>query len=254
MKNALLFLFSICLISCCNQTDRLDNGLTKKANKLIEYSIYVELDSLNKEIYDTLAITQLYYNNNDKIVRRSRNTLIDGERIEVDFVYDEFDKIQQEIVSIPRDSTSFTVNYIYKDSLIDKCHSTTENNVFKFTSIADYTYNQNVLKKISTESIYIDLETNDTITHNVETSFYNEIDLLTESIINDFIKPERNSKTINEYGCNSLLESRKKYHNDSLIATTNFIHEQDKYGNWVKRMSFSDGKLKFVRTREIFYK
>ena len=254
MSRILAFLFLIFIFSCCDQSELLKNGLTIKTNKIIDYTIIIEKDSLNHLTSDTLTITERFYNNNDQIIYRIQKNLFDGENIKIEYVYNKFNKIEREIVNLSSDSTSFTVNYFYKDSLQYKAQSDEENKIFRFHSIVEYGYDsRSNLKESTSKSYYIDFETNDTITNFLETSKYNKKELITETVIIDYIKPERNRKTKFIYNCHLLTKIRKFNHNDSLISTTKYKYEMDKFENWIKRESYINGKMDFIKTREIMY-
>ena len=93
MNRLIILLLSISLISCCNEPNLLKNGLTKKANKVTIYYIKVEIDSFNKKIQDTISIREKKYNNSDQIVNLFQKTLFDNETLEIDYIYNDLNKI-----------------------------------------------------------------------------------------------------------------------------------------------------------------
>jgi hypothetical protein len=255
MNRFLILLFSITIIGCCNQPKLLNNGLTKKANKTTIYFINIRKDSSNNKIQDTVSIIESKYNSNDKISYLTQNPLFTNEQMEIEYIYDEFNKIKKEVGKISTDSIMFTVNYFYKDSLLHKTKSETKNDIFHMKQIGKYEYNSdNTLKQTSLLNQYIDIESKDTISNTIETSKYDNKELITESKLSDFIKPERNLNSKYEYECGILKIIKEFNDRDSLISKTEYKYEFDKFKNWVKRESFENGKLEYLKTRKIEYK
>lgn len=255
MNRLFILLFSIFLIGCCKEPKLLNNGLTQKATQITEYTIKVENDSLNNQIQDTLLITEKKYNENDQIISRHQRNLFANETMDIEFIYNNQKKIKREIVTLSNDSSNFIVDYYYKDTLLLETKSESKNEIFQFKQIGGYKYNSdNKLKESSLKQIYIDVETNDTITNTLEISKYNNKEFVTESKLSDFIKPERNRNTEYKYDCGILMEIKEFNSKDSLISTTAYKYEFDKFENWIKRESIENDKLNYVRTREIKYK
>jgi hypothetical protein len=255
MNRFLILLFSITIIGCCNQPKLLNNGLTKKANKTTIYFINIRKDSSNNKIQDTVSIIESKYNSNDKISYLTQNPLFTNEQMEIEYIYDEFNKIKKEVGKISTDSIMFTVNYFYKDSLLHKTKSETKNDIFHMKQIGKYEYNSdNTLKQTSLLNQYIDIESKDTIANTIEISKYDNKELITESKLSDFIKPERNINSKYEYECGILKIIKEFNDRDSLISKTEYKYEFDKFKNWVKRESFENGKLEYIKTRKIEYK
>ncbi|MCP4054836.1 hypothetical protein [Mesoflavibacter zeaxanthinifaciens] len=255
MNRLLILLFSIFLIGCCNEPKLLNNGLTQKATQITEYTIKVKNDSLNNQIQDTLVITEKKYNENDQIISRHQRNLFADETMDIEFIYNNQKKIKREIVTLSNDSSNFIVDYFYKDTLLLETKSESKNDIFQFKQIGGYKYNSdNKLKESSLKQIYIDVETNDTITNTLEVSKYNDREFVIESKLSDFRKPERNRKTEYKYDCGILMEIKEFNSKDSLISTTEYKYEFDKFENWTKRKSIENDKLNYIRTREIEYK
>ncbi|MDO3695970.1 hypothetical protein QVZ41_14050 [Wenyingzhuangia sp. chi5] len=233
----------------------LNNGLTQKATQITEYTIKVENDSLNNQIQDTLVITKKKYNENDQIISSHQQNLFANETMDIEFVYNNQKKIKREIVTLSNDSSNFIVDYFYKDTLLLETKSESKNDIFQFKQIGGYKYNSdNKLKESSLKQIYIDVKTNDTITNTLEISKYNDKEFVTESKLSDFRKPEQNRNTEYKYDCGILMEIKKFNSKDSLISTTECKYEYDKFENWTKIESIENGKLNYIRTREIEYK
>jgi hypothetical protein len=255
MNRLLILLVSIFLIGCCNQPKLLNNGLTKRAAQITEYSIKVEKDSLNNIIKDTLVITEKKYNDNSQITKRVQQNLFENDSMEIKYEYNENNKIQREIVKLSNDSLKFIVDYFYKDTLLYKSYSETENNMFRFKQIEEYEYKSDKsLKQKSLSQEFIDSETDDTLKNTVEISKYNKKELVSESILKDFMNPEMELITKYVYDCGRIKE-RKEYNNeDSLISRTEYKYELDEFQNWIKRESFVNKELKHLYTRIIQYK
>ena len=255
MNKLLIFLFSILFIGCCNEKKVLNNGLTKKAAKTTVYFIKIEKDSLNKEIKDTLAIRESNYNLNDQISKLIQRTLIDNEKLEIDYIYNNFGKIKTEIVKMSNENSTYTVDYFYKDTLLIKTFSEPKNDIFHINQIGKYEYNSdNTLKQSSLLQQYIDVESNDTIMNTIEISKYDNKELVTKSELYNYIKPERSRTSKYEYDCGTLMKIREFNSKDSLISNTKYEYEFDKFENWIKKESFINGKLNYIQAREIEYK
>ncbi|MBU2928333.1 hypothetical protein [Winogradskyella psychrotolerans] len=255
MNKLLIFLFSILFIGCCNEKKVLNNGLTKKATKSTVYFIRIKKDSLNKEVKDTLAIRENKYNLNDQISKLIQRTLIDNEKMEIDYIYNNFGKIKTEIVKMSNDNSNNTVDYFYKDTLLIKTLSETKNDIFRFKQIGEYEYNsENTLKQSTLLQQYIDSESNDTITNTFEISKYDNKELVTKSELHNYKEPKRNRTSKYEYDCGILMKIREFNSKDSLISNTEFKYEFDKFENWIKKELFINKELNFIQTREIEYK
>jgi hypothetical protein len=255
MNRLLIFLFSILFISCCNEKELLNNGLTKKATKIKEYTIKSITDSLNNKIQDTLVITELNYNANDQITKRFQRNLFAEGTMEIDFVYNKNKKIEREIVKMSSDSLPLIVNYFYKDSLLSQTKSLFENDSEKFEQIESYYYGENkkIEKKIMSQ-IFVDKESTDTITNSEIISFFNKNEHIekTETINHKDLK--RNTKSEFKYDCGTLVKTLDYNYQDSLISTTVYKYQLDKFENWIKKESYENDKLNYLKTREIEYK
>jgi hypothetical protein len=255
MNKLLILLFSIFLIGCCNEPKLLNNGLTKKATKITEYTIKSINDSLNNKIQDTLVITELKYNENDQIIKRVQQNLFAEVTMEIDFVYNKSKKTEREIVKMSSDSLPLIVNYFYNDSLLNQTKSIFENNSEKFEQIESYYYgkNQKLEKKILFQ-VYVDKESKDTITNSETVSYFDKNELAKKVETANHKNTERNSKTEFRYDCGILIESLDFNFKDSLISTTTYKYKLDKFKNWIKKESFENDKLNYIKTREIEYK
>lgn len=255
MNRLLIIFISIFLVGCCNEPKLLNNGLTKSVSQITEYTIKLENDSLNNKVQDTLVITEKKYNKNDQIISRHQRNLFADETMNIEFIYNNEKKIKREIVTLSNDSSSFVVDYFYKDTLLLKTKSESKNDIFKFKQAGSYKYHSdNKLKESSLKQIYIDVESNDTITNTLEISKYNDREFVTESKLSDLRKPERNKKLEYKYDCGILMKIKEFNSKDSLISTTEYKYEFDKFENWIKRESIENDKLNYIRTREIKYK
>jgi hypothetical protein len=255
MNKLLILLLSISLIGCCNETKLLKNGLTKKANKITIYYIKIESDSLNKKVQDTVSIRVNKYNNKDQIINLFQKTFFDNETLEIDYIYNDLNKIKTEIVKMSTDSLPFNVNYIYKDSLPYQSKSIVENKNEKFEQIENYYYRKDGTKEktISTQ-IFIDFESKDTIRNSVSKSYFDNNELIDriETIHNN--NPNRNQKSKFKYDCGTLVKTLEYNYQDSLISTTEYKYEFDKFKNWIRKESIENDQLNYIQTRKIEYK
>ena len=255
MNRFLILFFSSFLIVSCNNPKLLNNGLTKKATKTTEYLIKIAYDSLKNKTQDTLVITELRYNENDKKIKSFELNLTTEETIEIDFVYNENKKTEREIVQLSTDSLPLMVNYFYKDSFLNNTKALFENDSEKFLQIESYSYvkNKKISKKIISQ-IFVDKESTDTISNSEIISFFDKNELIekTETINHKDFK--RNTKTEFEYDYETLVKTLDYNYQDSLISTTEYKYQYDKFGNWIKKESYENDKLNYINTREIEYK
>ena len=255
MKRFLLLFFSIFLISCCNEPKLLKNGLTKKASKINVYYIKVESDSLNNEVLDTIFIREKKYNKNDQVVNLFQKTLFNNETLEIDYIYNELNKIEAEIVKLSTDSLPFRVNYIYKDSLLYQSKSIVENTNDKFEQVETYYYRKEGTKEKSIlTQMFIDLESSDTIRNSVSKSYFNKNDLLDRIETIHLNNPNRNRKSEFIYDCGILVKTLEYNYKDSLISTIEYKYQVDDFKNWIKKESIENDKLNYIQSRKIEYK
>ena len=255
MNRFLILLFSIFLIGCCNEPKLLKSGLTKKANKITVYYIKIESDSLNNKIQDTISIREKKYNNNDQIVNLFQETLFDNETLEIDYIYNDMNKIKTEIVKMSTDSLPFKVNYIYKDSLLYQSETIVENSNEKFEQVETYNYRKDGTKeKTILTQIFIDFESKDTIRNSVSKSYFDKNELIDRIETIHHNNPNRNRKSEFRYNCGILAKTLDFNYKDSLISTTEYKYKADKFKNWIRKESIENDKLNYIQTREIEYK
>ena len=255
MNRLLILLSSIFLISCCNEPNLLKNGLTKKADKITVHYIKVESDSLNNKVQDTISVREKKYNINDQIINLFQQTLFDNETLEIEYIYNDLNKIKTEIVKISTDSLPFKVNYNYKDLLLYQSEAIVENSNERFEQVETYYYRKDGTKEktISTQ-IFVDFESTDTIRNSVSKSYFDKNDFIKriETIHHD--KPNLNGITEFRYDCGTLIKTLEYNYKDSLISTIEYKYEVDKFKNWVRKESIKNDKLNYIQTREIEYK
>ncbi|WP_338731434.1 hypothetical protein [Mangrovimonas cancribranchiae] len=255
MNRLFLLLFSISLIGCCRESKLLNNGLTKSASQITEYTILVKRDSANNETRDTLMVRNKLYNNNDQIINLNQKTLFDNEKMEIDYSYNELDKIKREVVKMSTDSLPLIVDYIYKDTLLYQSKAIVDYPNEKFEQIETHYYRKNNSKdkSVSTQ-IFIDLESSDTIRNSISTTYFdkNEIAIKIETVHKTDSK--RNRKIVYEYKCQNLIGLKEYNGNDSLISTLKYEYDLDKFKNWTSKRIYENGKLDRILTREIKYK
>jgi len=255
MNRLLILLFSILFIGCCDEKKVLNNGLTKKADKTIVNYIRIERDSLNMKSLDTLSIRENKYNSNDQISNLIQTSLFDNEKLEIDYIYNDFNKIKTEIGKMSNGSIMFEVQYFYKDTLLIKTQSENETDIFHFKQIGQYEYNSDkTLKQSSLLSLYIDIESKDTITNTIEISKYDNKELISESKLSNFLNPERNRTLKYKYKCGTLIKEFEFNSKDTLISNTEYKYEFDKFENWIKKELIVNDELNYIQSREIEYK
>lgn len=255
MNRFLILLFSVLFIGCCKKPKLLDNGLTKSATKITEYEIKVDYDILNNEIRDTLSIIENKYNDNDQIISRKERSLLIGDTMKIEYLYNENKKVIKEIGKLSMDSSGFIVDYIYKDSLLLKTVSGFVNEIYRFNQIVEYEYDAiHSLKQSSLWQHYVNMETRDTITNTLEITKYASKELVTETRLTDYINPEKNKIIKYKYECGRLTETREFNTKDSLISKMEYKYVLDKFDNWTKLEFIENSILKSIKIREIEYK
>lgn len=255
MNKLLILLSSILLIGCCDKPKLLKNGLTKSASRITEYTIQIKKDSVNNESQDTLLVREKTYNNNDQIINLNQRTLFDNEKMEIEYSYNDLNKIKKEVVKISTDSLPFIVDYIYKDTLLYQSKAIVNYPNEKFEQIETYYYRKNNTKNksISTQ-IFIDLESSDTIRNSVSTSYFNKNEIATKVETVYKSDPKRNRKMVYEYDCQNLIGLKEFNENDSLISTLKYEYDLDKFDNWTAKRIYENEKFDRILTREINYK
>ena len=255
MNKLLLFTISLLLIGCCGETELPNSELKGNVKMLTEYNIVVKYDSLNNSILDTLSVVKREYNNLNQIIERNQVYTFTDETMDITYEYSRCKKLQKERVKMSFDSNAVDVNYIYKGSQLDKTISESSRDSITFKQIGLYYYNaEEKLTKITTSQLFIDLKEGDTIKNSLQTDNYNEYEIITESEFKFQENPSKNNRYKYIYEVDDLIKTLKYNQNDTLISTTDFEYEKDSIGNWVKRKTFENNKLKAIKTWEIVYK
>ena len=234
------------LVGCDNKRNLLKNGLTKSASNINE--IFISKNS----VYDTLSIIDKRYDEKDNLIRRIQTTKIDNEKIETNYLYNNFGKIEKENVWMSYDSSEFQVNYIYQDSMLISTNS--ERVGRNFMHHSDYSYHSNnIIKKLVTKYTSIYDAIKDTI-YIEEVIFYDKNSNKVRSFFKNSSHQKKNSSTFYKYK-NKILHTTEEYnYKDSLVSVINYKYEFDSFSNWIRRESIENGKLKFVSTRYINYR
>ena len=195
MNRLLILFFSLFIIGCGKQKKIWDNGLTKSAEEITEYTIRIQEDSLKNEIRDTLLIAVKKYRDDDQIAFQTRKTLFDNEQMEIEYVYDYSDRLKQEIVKMSTDSLPFKVNYSYKNSLLFQSSGILDNETERFEQIETHYYrNDDTKEKSIMRQIFLDKKTNDTIRNSTVSTYFNtneKVDSIYQSIFADKDRTEK---------------------------------------------------------------
>lgn len=255
MNRLILLLFSISLMGCCAAPTLLKNGLTKSATQIKEYTILVNRDSIKGEIRDTVMVRMKLYNPNDQIIKLNQKTLFDNNKMEIDYQYNEFNKIKREVVKMATNSLPFIVDYIYKDTLLYQSRAIINYPNEKFEQIETHYYRKNNTKNKSVSSqIFIDLKSSDTIRNAISTTYFNKNEIATKIEMIHQTDSKRNRKTVYKYDCQTLIGLKEFNGNDSLITSIKYKYDLDEFENWISRRAYVKGELDKIITREITYK
>lgn len=253
-KTILLFWLTTSMISCCKSTIKLDNGLTKSASSIIEYTIQVASDSNGIPQLDTLVCTTKTYNTFNNITSRQQYNIFSDDSININFIYNQEQDLIKEQVNLSETKDVFEVVYHYEKSKLKRSSAN-----FEFSSLQSQlegTYNYTLfgdLKTTTQSQLFINKEDGDTLTHNLEKSYYKN-DLVYKSEFQNFKAPEKNSITEYIYKCDTLTQQLTYNFKDSLLSRTEYKYEYDAYGNWISKQSFSKGQLTLIKTRKINYR
>jgi len=162
---------------------------------------------------------------------------------------------KKEIVHYTSNNATFTVNYFYNDTLLIATRSEHKDDEMEFKYIGKYRYtSENKLKESSLAQLYIDMETNDTITNTLEVKNYDEKQLVTTSKLSDYVTPTQSKHYIFTYDDEMIIEIKEYDAKNSLISTIKNTYQFDQFDNWIKKESSQNGRLDHILTREITYK
>ena len=255
MNKLQTFIISLLLIGCCGETELPESGLKGEVKMLTEYNVRIIYDSINNPIRDTLSVVKRFYNERNQIIERNQVYTFSDETMDITYEYNRCNRLEKEQVKMSFDSSAVDVDYIYKGSQLDKTISESSRDSITFKQIGLYYYNaEEKLTKITTSQLFIDLKEGDTIKNSLQTDNYNDYEIITESEFKFQKNPSKNNRYKYIYEVDDLIKTLKYNQNDSLISTTDFEYENDSIGNWVKRKTFENNKLKAFKTWEIIYK
>ena len=133
-------------------------------------------------------------------------------------------------------NATFTVNYFYNDTLLIATRSEHKDDEMEFKYIGKYRYtSENKLKESSLAQLYIDMETNDTITNTLEVKNYDEKQLVTTSKLSDYVTPTQSKHYIFTYDDEMIIEIKEYDAKNSLISTIKNTYQFDQFDNWIKK-------------------
>ena len=254
MNKLLLFIFSILIISCSNENKATKNGLRGNVKFVTEYDINVAYDSLNKASIDTLTIIKRTYNNKNQIIKRNQTYTFQEESMTILYEYNSFDELDKERVKMSFTNDTLDVNYIYKGLILEKTIAKSFLDSIEFNHIGLYYYNKNKkLIKNTFSQLAINLKENDTLTNSLQTEYFNEKEILTESTYKYIRKPTENCRYEYFYKSDDLVKTLEYDQNDSLISTMKFEYKKDKIGNDIKRETFTNNVLIAIKRWKITY-
>ena len=254
MKTIAILSSIILLVSCQEERLILDNGLTKGAHKTSEVLLSIEIDSNGIQLEDTMLIKDKYFNNLDKIIKWKQLTYYDDVSTEIDFAYNEFNKVKKESIYMSEDSIKFDILYYFQDSMVKYSTSEFNREDYKFFQKSNYSYTNNRnLEKIVTNSTYILPETSDSILKK-EIEFYSKGEQLIKKEFYNYSNPQEDEYHIYKYK-NKNLASRKEFnYNDSLLSKVEYKYEFDEYSNWIERKSIENDSISYRIIRNIDYR
>jgi len=255
MNRLLILLLSLSLIGCSKQKKIWDNGLTKSAEEVTEYTIRIQEDSLKNEIRDTLLITIKKYREDDQLALQTRKTLFDNEQMEIEYIYDYSDRLKQEIVKMSTDSLPFKVNYSYKNSLLFQSSGILDNDTERFEQIETHYYRKDDTKEKSImRQIFLDKEINDTIRNSTVSTYFNTDEKVDSILSVNLRRQGQNRKAVYEFDGKNFIGLKEYNEKDSLLSNQKFEYKMDEFDNWTEKKVIENGILKRIIIREIKYK
>ncbi|WP_272022618.1 hypothetical protein [Olleya namhaensis] len=255
MNRLLILFFSLSIIGCSKQKKIWDNGLTKSAEEITEYTIRIQEDSLKNQIRDTLLIAVKKYRDDDQIAFQTRRTLFDNEHMEIEYVYDSSDRLKQEIVKMSTDSLPIKVNYSYKNSLLFQSSGIMDNATERFEQIETHYYrNDKTKEKSIMRQIFIDKETNDTIRNSTVSTFFNTSEKVDSILSINLRRQGQNRKSVYEFDGKNFIGLKEYNETDSLLSNQKFEYKMDEFDNWTEKKVIENGTLKRIIIRKIKYK
>ncbi len=254
MNRLAILFFSISVIGCHQGKKIWDNGLTKSAEEVIEYTIGIQEDALKKQIRDTLLITIKKYRNDDQIARQTRKTLFDNEQLEIQYIYDSAGRLKQEVVRTSTDSLPLKVNYSYKNSLLFQSNGIIDNETERFEQIETHYYrNDKTKEKSIMKQVYFNKETNDTIRNSTVNTYYGTNEKVDSILSINLHKPGQNRKAVYEFDGKNFIGLKEYNERDSLLSNQKFEYKMDQFDNWTEKKVIENGILKRIIIREIKY-
>lgn len=242
------------LAGCYEEPILLSNGLTKEADSIKEIYTKVVLDSIGHASYDTISITDRFYNNENKIIKRKQDFPFDKTKMETDYNYNDSSLISQEVVWMSYDSSEIIVDYHYENTILISTISKSETSEINYTQETFHTYyNNGKQKEIRTNYIFIFPETADT-TIKQEIDYFNKDGIKIKSEMINGSDEQSRKYTIFKYVRQFLRQTKSYNYKDSLISKTNFNYEMDSFENWIVRESIENGKIIYKSNRIIEYR
>lgn len=255
MPKLLIFTLLTLLTGTCKNNTLPSNHLKGNVEMITEYKINIEHDSLNRPARDTLSIIKKSYNNQNKIVHRSQTYTFSNDTTDITFSYDANGRLEQELVKLSFNTNAIEVNYIYRDSLLDRSISKSMRDSVSYTQIQLYKYNNDKeLTQTLTSQLFVNLRTRDTITNSLQIDIYDKNELIIASKYQFHENPSKNFSYKYRYRKENLIKTLKYNQQDSLVSTINFDYKKDSLKNWIERQAFQNNRLIAITTRKIEYR
>lgn len=214
----------------------------------------VTYDSDGKQELDTLTISERFYNGLHKIVLRRQETPRTGDVMEIEYVYNEENRIVKEIVHLLNEGLKSEVKYIYRDTLVHKTEAIVGDDELFIKQTAEYAYYpNNQLRQQLNKTLSVDLTHGDTLTHSIERFSYDQKGTLYESSLNNLNRPSGNHRMEYVYEGDELQQLKKYTTTDSLVQQITYTYQFDSHNNWVERKHFENDSLRYLISRKYTY-
>jgi hypothetical protein len=203
---------------------------------------------------DSISITQKYYNFKNQIIERKQKMIFDGQEMNIKYDYDRFDNLLKERVKMSFNNSTFNVDYVYKNNILQKTTSKSISDSLEFKHVEFYQYDsQKQLIESSLSQLFIDQGNGDTLRNSKQITLYDKNRRPMKSTIKFHNRTDKNSTTKYYYKGDELDRIEEFDGNELLISKESFKYKKDKFENWIERKLFKNDTLNSIIIRKIVY-
>jgi len=253
MMKKILFLFLVLSLIGCNYKIINKPGLHGRIKEYTDYNICIESIGNDSIIKDTISVRRNKLNRNGNLVKFEFLNLHSNSTYSNTNIYNSEGRIIKEIGKF--DDNKVVVNYIYKDTLLQKIYSKQkiDNNILELNERYFYNKQGKLFKTIMSNII---LDNNDTVSSDIFINKYDSNNLLSQSLIIMNSAFDSTEKTFckYEYEDSGLLNKTFEYNEDNKLTKTKvYKYIFDKNGSWTEKREFDNDTLVYITSRIIEY-